>query len=86
MVKFIEKTLFHSSKGISEILTQLFSPAQWTIPSILLNFFEIELHNKSSFKGSLRSHTKTCKGKKINPSYLELAREDPSNILKLINN
>ena len=33
-----------------------------------------------------RSHTKTNKRKKINPTQLELAREDPSNILRLINN
>ena len=45
----------------------------------------LKILNNLGILCGFKSHTKTYKGKKINSSFLELAREDPTNILKLIN-
>ncbi len=47
------------------------------------NDFSLKILKKLKIKCGFRSHTKTSKGSRINPSFLEFAREDPSNMLKL---
>ena len=68
-----------------EKITKL-KPISMSHPLDSYNRTSLNILKKLGILCGFRSHTKTNKGKKINPSKLEIAREDPSNILKLLRN
>ena len=60
-------------------------PVTMSHPLGSYNKTTLKILNNLGILCGFKSYAKTYKGKKINPSFLELAREDSTNILKLIN-
>lgn len=67
-------------KYLKSILNK--KPIAMSHPLDSYNHLSLKILKKLNIKCGFRSHTKFSKGSKINPSFLEFAREDPSNILK----
>ena len=58
-------------------------PISMSHPLDSYNHLSLKILKKLNIKCGFRSHTKASKGSRINPSFLEFAREDPSNIIKI---